>query len=153
MSQSGPFRCINMLIKATVGATIYTIGVVEGFDIQLGYEGGAEPYYGSRIRKHSAGSKTITFSLTRWYYTDATQENLLFTLFQNEIEFDLEGDLITNQGVPIGGGETSNAVIEINDARLYKWRPRTGKADDIIGEEASGQATDWTVTIVDTGGE
>jgi hypothetical protein len=142
-----------MLIKATVGSTIYTIGVVEGFDIQLGYEGGAEPYYGSRIRKHSAGSKTITFSLTRWYYTDATQENLLFTLFQNEIEFDLEGDLITNQGVPIGGGETSNAVIEINDARLYKWRPRTGKADDIIGEEASGQATDWTVTIVDTGGE
>lgn len=150
MSQSGPFRCINMLIKATVGTTVYVIGVVEGFDIQLGYEGGAEPYYGSRVRKHSAGSKTCTFSITRWYYTDATQENLLFNLFLNEIQFELEGDLITNSGVPIGGGATSNAVISITNARLYKWRPRTGKADDIIGEEASGQATDWVVTIIPT---
>ena len=142
---AGPYRCINMLVKATVGVTVYTIGVVEGFDINLGYEGGAEPYYGSRVRKHSAGSKTASFSITRWFFADATQESLLLDLFLNETLFTLEGDLIDNSGNPI-----SNTKVSITNARLYKWRPRTGRADDIIGEEASGQATDWSMQVVNT---
>jgi hypothetical protein len=142
---AGPYRCVNMLIKATVGVTEYTIGVVEGYDINLGYEGGAEPYYGSRIRKHSAGSKTVTFSLTRWFYTDTAQEDLLLDLMDAETEFTIEGSLIDNSGVAI-----SNTSVTITGCRLYKWRPRTGRADDIIGEEASGQATNWTFGVEPT---
>ena len=142
---AGPYRCINMRIQATVGTTTYIIGVVEGYDIQLGYEGGAEPYYGSRTRKHSAGSKHATFSITRWFYADATQENLLLDLFLNETEFTLKGDLINNAGTPIATTEVS-----LSNCRLYKWRPRTGAADDIIGEEAQGEAIDWTSSVVHT---
>jgi hypothetical protein len=142
MTQSGPFRCINMRLVATVGGTDYTLSVVEGYDIQMGYEGGAEPYYGSRTRKHSAGSKTATFSITRWFYSDAGQENLLLDLFLNETEFTLTGDLIDNNGTPIATTE-----ISLTQCRLYKYRPRTGAADDIIGEEASGEAINWTTDV------
>lgn len=141
----GPYRCINMVVKATVGSTVYTIGVVEGFDISLGYKGGPETYYGSRVAKHSAGSKESSFSITRWFYTDATQEALLLDLFLNETEFSLEGDLIDNNGVAI-----ANTQVKITGARLYKWRPRTGKADDVIGEEASGSATNWSTDVQST---
>lgn len=145
---AGPYRCTNMVVKITNGSTVYTVGVVEGFDIQIGYEGGAEPYYGSRIRKHSAGSKTATFSITRWFYTDATlsgghtQESLLLDLFLSEVEFSLEGDLQDNAGVAI-----PHTQIMLTGCRLYKYRPRTGHADDIIGEEGSGQATNWTTDV------
>ena len=151
--QAGPFRCINMRIIITVGVTPYTIGVVEGYDIQMGYEGGAEPYYGSRTRKHSAGSKTPTFSITRWFYADAQQENLLLDLFLNETEFTLEGDLITNAGVLIAttaAPTVSVTKISLTGCRLYKYRPRTGAADDIIGEEASGEATNWVNDVIKT---
>lgn len=143
--QVGPFRCINMRIVVTVDATQYTLSVVEGYDISLGYEGGAEPFYGNRVRKHSAGSKTATFSITRWFYSDAEQENLLLDLFLNENEFTLTGDLISNNSVPI-----PTTTITLNNCRLYKYRPRTGAADDIIGEEASGEALDWTTDVQGT---
>ncbi len=143
--QSGPFRCTNMLVSLTSGGTTYTVGVVEGFDINMGYAGGAEPYYGSRIRKHSAGSKEATFSITRWFYADTGQENLLLDLFLAETEFSLEGDLQTNAGVPI-----PNTQLQLTGCRMYKYRPRTGHADDIIGEEASGQATNWSTNVQHT---
>lgn len=142
VTQSGPFRCINMKLAITSGSTTYVLGVVEGFDMQLGYEGGAEPYYGSRVRKHSAGSKNATFSITRWFYSDTGQQDLLMDLFQAETEFSLIGSLIDNAGVAIATTSTT-----LTGCRLYKWRPRTGAADDIIGEEASGEATDWSTTI------
>ena len=142
MTQAGPFRCINMRLVITSGLSSYTLGVVEGFDMQLGYEGGAEPYYGSRVRKHSAGSKNATFSITRWFYSDTGQQDLLMDLFQAETEFTLVGDLIDNAGSPIATTSTT-----LTGCRLYKWRPRTGAADDIIGEEASGEATNWSTTI------
>jgi hypothetical protein len=134
-----------MLVKLNYGGTLYTIGVVEGFDINLGYAGGAEPYYGSRIKKHSAGSKEATFSITRWFYSDTGQENLLLDMFLNEVEFDLEGDLQTNAGVPIPFTQ-----LKLTGCRDYKYRPRTGHADDIIGEELSGHATNWTTDVQHT---
>ena len=143
--QSGPFRCTNMLVKLTYGGTTYIVGVVEGYDINIGYKGGAEPYYGSRIRKHSAGSKEATFAITRWFYSDAGQENLLLDMFLNEVEFSLEGDLQTNDGVAI-----PHTQIQLTGCRGYKYRPRTGHADDIIGEEMSGQATNWSTDIQKT---
>lgn len=136
---AGPYRCVNMVITVTVGSTEYTIGVVEGLDIDLSYIGGTEPIYGSRKRRHSAGSKMASFTLTRWYYADTGQEDLLFNLFDNETEFALTGSLLDANDSPV-----SNTTVTITGCRLYRWRPRTGGADDIIGEEASGQGTDWT---------
>jgi len=138
---AGPYRCTNLVILITRGIeTPIPVGVVEGFDIDLGYEGGAEPIYGSRIRRHSAGSKTATFSLTRWFYADTGEEDLLLDLLESEEEFTLTGELVDNEGHQVPNQKT----ITLTGCRLYRWRPRTGGADDIIGEEASGQATDWS---------
>jgi hypothetical protein len=138
----GPYRATNLVIVITDTNGDHTIGVCEGLDIDLGYEGGAEPVYGSRTRKHSAGSKTVTFTLTRWFYADSYLEDLLLDLFQSEEEFTLKGSLITNAGVPI-----ANTSVTITGCRLYRWRPRTGGPDDIIGEEASGQGTGWSIDV------
>lgn len=140
---AGPYRCVNMKVSIISGSTTYVVGVVEGFDINVGYKGGAEPYYGSRTPKVSAGSYEATFNLTRWFYTDAKQEQLLLDLFLGEVDFTLEGSLVDNTGTPI-----SNTTIMLTGCRMMKWRPRTGHADDIIGEEGSGVATGWTLTGV-----
>jgi hypothetical protein len=134
-----------MVVKVTVDSTEYTLGVVEGLDIDVRYEGGAEPIYGSRIRRHSAGSKHATFTITRWFYSDAKQEALILDLFLNESIFTLEGSLQDNSGNPI-----TNTSIKLTGCRLYRYRPRTGRADDIIGEEGSGEATDWTMNVANT---
>jgi hypothetical protein len=146
---AGPYRCVNMKVQIVSGSTTYTVGVVEGFDINTGYKGGAEPYYGSRTPKVSAGSFEATFNLTRWFYTDAKQEQLLLDLFLGEVDFTLTGSLVTN-GTSGDSGMTdiSNTTITLTGCRIMKWRPRTGHADDIIGEEASGVATGWTLTGV-----
>lgn len=142
---TGPYRCTNLVVKITTPAGEVIVGVVEGIDIDLSFAGGPEPHYGSRIKKHSAGSKSATFTITRWFYTDEGQEDLLLDLFDGEIEFDLEGSLETNAGVAI-----PNTSIKLTCCRIYRWRPRTGGADDIIGEEASGSALDWTITVLPT---
>lgn len=136
------YRCTNLKIVVTVGATNYTIGVCEGMDIDLSYEGGAEPVYGNRTRQHSAGSKVVSFSLTRWFYADTGQQDLLLDLFDAETSFTIEATLVTNAGADI-----ANTSVKLTGCRLYRWRPRTGGADDIIGEEASGQATGWTLDV------
>lgn len=138
----GPFRCVNMVVSVSLtGGSTYTVGVVEGMDIQIGYAGGAEPHYGSRTRKHSAGSKEVSFTITRWYYSDSHQEDLLLNLITNETEFSLSGSLVDKDGSAI-----SNTTLQITGCRLYKYRPRTGGADDIIGEEGSGQGTGWSIS-------
>jgi len=136
------YRCVNLKIIITVGSTPYTIGVAEGMDFDLGYEGGAEPVYGSRTRVHSAGSKTITFSITRWFHADSGQEDLLLDLFDNETTFTITGSLIDNAGAAV-----ATSSVTLTGCRLYRWRPKTGGADDILGEEASGQATGWTIDV------
>jgi len=140
---TGPYRCTNFVLKITDEAHPegIVVGVVEGSDIDFGYEGGPEPTYGTRIKKHSAGSKRVTFTITRWYYSHEDSEDLLLDLFTGEEEFTLEGYLIDNAGNTI-----ANTTIKLLHCRLYRWRPRTGGADDIIGEEASGSATDWDFT-------
>lgn len=139
---AGPYRCTNMVITITVGEDEYVLGVVEGLDIDLSYAGGPEPVYGSRTRRHSAGSKIATFTLTRWFYADSDQEDLLLDLFDEETTFTLKGSLVDADGVAI-----ANTSITITGCRLYRWRPRTGGADDIIGEEASGSGTGWTIDV------
>lgn len=134
----GPFRCVNMVITVVIGVTTYTIGVVEGMDIQLGYAGGAEPYYGSRTRKHSAGSREVSFTITRWYYADAAQEDLFLNMITDETIFTLSGALVDKDGISI-----TNTTLTLTGCRLYKYRPKTGGADDVIGEEGNGQGTGW----------
>ena len=145
MTQAGPYRCTNMKIELVSGGTTFIVGVVDGYDINLSYEGGPEPHYGSRIQHHSAGCKKATVSMSRWFYTDAGQEDLLLNLFQAETEFTLRGTLQDNAGVAI-----ANTGVVITGVRLYKWRPKTGSANDIIGEEAQGEGTDWTIQVVKT---
>lgn len=137
---AGPFRCVNMVVSIVTDEGTFTVGVVEGMDINLEYVGGTEPVYGTRTQKHSAGSKKATFSLTRWYFADEGQEDLLYRIFNEEMEFTLSGTLNDPQDeTPLNG-----TLLTLTGCRLYKWRPRTGGADDIIGEEASGSATGWT---------
>lgn len=138
---AGPYRGVNMVLRVQIGSTWYTVGVVEGSDIDFGYEGGPEAYYGSRTKMHSAGSKRISFTITRWYYTDDDQEDLLLDLFTGETSFTLEGYLVDKDGTQI-----SDTTISLSSCRLYGWKPRTGAADDIIGEEARGHALDWDFT-------
>lgn len=139
------YRCTNMVLVITCGGTDYTLSVVEGLDISIGFEGGPEPTYGTRTKSHSVGSKAASFTITRWFYSDPTQEDLLLDLFNGELEFTLKGSLITNAGVAI-----PNTTIQLNNCLIYRWAPRTGSADDIIGEEGRGWALDWTITVEPT---
>lgn len=136
---AGPFKCTSFKIQIMeAGVGTVTIGVAEGFDIDLSYEGGVEHRYGSRIGEHAVGGKTATFSLRRWYMSD-TDKDLLYDLFNDELVFTLTGEL---DGV-------SNSQISLSGCRIYRWRPRTGGANDIVGEEASGEALDWSSEIAD----
>lgn len=138
---AGPYRGVNLVLQIDSNGGFVTVGVVEGSDIDFGYEGGPEACYGTRTKSHSAGSKRITFTITRWYYTDSGQQDLLLDLFNNETTFVLQGYLVDKDGVQI-----ANTTIKLTGCRLYRWHPRTGGADDILGEEASGSATGWDFT-------
>jgi len=138
---AGPYRGVNLVLQIDSNGGFVTVGVVEGSDIDFGYEGGPEACFGTRIKSQSAGSKRISFTLTRWYYTESGAQDLLLDLFKNETTFSLQGYLVDKDGVQI-----ANTTIKLTGCRLYRWHPRTGGADDIIGEEASGFATDWDFT-------
>lgn len=135
---AGPYRGVNLVLQIDSNGGFVTIGVVEGSDIDFGYEGGPESCYGTRTKSHSAGSKRISFTITRWYYTEAGKQDMLLDLFDNETTFSLQGHLIDKDGVQI-----ANTTIKLTGCRLYRWHPRTGGAEDILGEEASGFATGW----------
>jgi hypothetical protein len=136
-----------MLLQITVGSTVYTIAVVEGMDIQLEWNGGTEPHYGSDIEVHSRGTRKATFDVTRWYFSDTHKEGLFFSLFENETKFTLSGLLQDNAGNPVPS-QGNQATIAITNCMVYKFKPVTGAANDVIGEEASGSATNWITTII-----
>jgi len=138
---AGPYRGHNLVLEVVVDGQTYTVGLVDGTDMDFGFEGNPEPVYGQRTKVHNLGTKRVTFTITRWYYADDDQEDLLLDLFLNETPFSLSGYLIDNAGTPI-----SDTTITLVDCMIYRWRPRTGGADDILGEEASGSALDWDFT-------
>jgi hypothetical protein len=119
----------------------FIVGVVEGADITIGYKGGAEPIYGTRIPVVSVGSFEVSFSLTRWYFADDSQRDLLLNLMEGELNFTMQGQLYDNSGAAV-----PNSVIKITGCRILKYRPRMGGADDIIGEEATGVGTNWDIS-------
>jgi len=134
---AGPYRCTNMVIKIDGN----TVGVVEAFDIDLSFEGGVEPYFGSRTGKHAKGGKRATFTLRRWFMADADTD-LLWDLFNLELPFSLSGELIDNAGASV-----ANSKSTLSDCQIYRWRPRTGAAGDIVAEEASGEAVNWSSEV------
>lgn len=138
---AGPYRGVNLVLQIDSNGGFVTVGVVDGSDIDFGYEGGPEACYGTRVKSHSAGSKRIPFTVTRWYYTDSGQQDLLLDLFKNETEFTLQGYLVDKDGIQI-----SNTKIKLTGCRIYRFHLRTGGADDILGEEGSGWATNWDFT-------
>jgi len=127
---SGPFKCKRMRI--TIGSD--TLGVVEAYDIELIREGGVTPHYDSETGKHAVGTKHATFRLRRWYYTDTGQEALLYDLMQSETPFNMSGEITS----------VSGSKITLSACLIYSYSPRTGGANDIIAEEARGEALDWS---------
>ena len=139
----GPYRCVNMVLKIYTASAPsgYVLGVVEGADIQLDYKGSADPVYGCRIPIISLGAYEVTFTITRWYFADDSQKDLLLNLFASETSFSLSGQLYDNTGTSV-----SNSKLTITGCKIMKYRPKTGAANDIIGEEASGSGTNWDLT-------
>jgi len=131
---AGPFKAKRMTINI---AGAGTVGVVEGLAIELIKEGGIEFYYGSETGKHAKGTRHATFSIRRWFMTD-TDTDLLYDLFNDDIPFTLTGALI---GV-------ANSTVSLSDCEIYRYRLVTGTANDIVAEEASGEAVDWTGTNI-----
>jgi hypothetical protein len=129
------------IYTASNPSTGYTLGVVEGADIQMSYKSSADPIYGCRIPIVSLGAYEVTFTITRWYFADDTQRDLLLNLFASETSFSLEGQLYDNTGTVV-----TNSKLKIIGCKIDKYRPRTGSANDIIGEEASGKGTNWDLS-------
>lgn len=125
---AGPFKCTVMLLKIFGN----TVGVVEGASIELEIEGGIEHTYGAREGHHAAGGKRATFSLRRWFMSD-TDTDLLYDLFNDEIPFTLSGEIDGQAG----------STIELSNCKIYRWRPVMGGPNDIVAEEASGEAVSW----------
>ena len=133
---AGPYKCKRMRI--VVGTT--TLGVVEAYDIELIREGGVTPHYDSETGKHAVGTRHATFRLRRWFYADSGEENLIYDLFQGDgvdpDHFDMSGEL---SGV-------AGSRITLISCCIYSYAPRTGGANDIVAEEARGEAIDWFKT-------
>lgn len=136
---TGPFKCKRMRVivnHPVLGAV--TVGVVEGLSIELIKEGGLEYYYNSEVGAHAKGTRHATFTIRRWFWTDLTalgteDKDLLFDMFNDDHVFNLVGDL----------KDDINARITLSACQIYRWRPVTGTANDIIAEEAIGEAVDW----------
>jgi hypothetical protein len=140
---TGAYRCTDLKITATVNGLNYICDVVTAFDCDFSYEGGSEPVYGQRSPKHSAGSKAIKFALTRMFYADSGNESLFLDLFTGEDEFTLTTNLIDKSGVDIAG-----TAVQLIDCRVYNYKPIMGNANDVLGEQISGEGLNWDLSGV-----
>lgn len=122
-------------LRVTVAGV--TVGVVEGLSIELIKEGGVEFYYDSETGMHAKGTRHATFSIRRWFKTD-TDTDLLYDLFNDDIPFTLTGQITGVTG----------STITLSDCEIYRYRLVTGTANDIVAEEASGEAVDWAGTDI-----
>ena len=131
---AGPYRCTNMLVKVDGN----TVGVVTGMDIRLTKEGGTVDHvYGSETGFITFGGKRGTFTLNRWYMVSTEDTDLLYDLFNSSSTFTLSGEI---NGV-------SNTSITLTGCKAGSWRPITGDANSLIGEEITGESTGWSSTI------
>ena len=122
-------KCKDLRIK--IDGTI--VGVVESAGIELGYEGGTEPTYDADSPSHAIGTKKASFSIRRWLGVDSDKD-LLFDLFNQKLPFSMSSEV----------KNTNDTKLTLSNCKLYRWRYIMGSANDIVGEEASGEATDWS---------
>lgn len=141
MNQNFNFKCLNLSLVVKYDGKEYTLGCVEGTNFSMGREGAPEPYYGSVTKRHSIGTKKGSLTISRWYYVDEGQESLLLDMFNDKTVFDLTGSLIEEDGTPI-----DNTSITFKDCVIYNWNPKTGGADDTLGEEAEVHFLDWDIS-------
>lgn len=135
---AGPYTCNSMTVKVQgAGDTEKTLGVVVGLDIELSKEGGVQHRYGSVTGKHVRGGEKATFRAQRWYMSDADTD-LLFDLFNDDIEFSLTGEIAGHAG----------SELYLNSCMGYRYRLITGDANSVVGEEVSGEATSWEGTNI-----
>ena len=134
-SVGGPFKAKRMRItvKENLTGTEYVLGVVEGLDMRMIKEGGVVPHYDSETGKHAVGYKHATFRIRRWFKTDAGKGNLLFDMMNNETLFNLKGEITNKAG----------SLLELSGCLIYEYGPVTGGANDIVSEEARGEAVSW----------
>lgn len=136
------FVYINHAGLGSGGSSDIFLGIVEGLSIELIKEGGIEFYYASETGKHAKGTRHATFTIRRWFGADETavKRGLLYELFNGDIPFSLIAK-VDDQG---------DMMVFLSDCEIYRWRPITGTANDIIAEEAVGEAVDWTSGTVIT---
>ena len=134
------YRDTNYKIDIDVAGSVSTLNATS-FDCSVEYVGEANAHYGSRIKSHSAGSKIVKFTLTRMFYDGGSNEALLIGLFRDETEFDFDTYIVDKDGV------SKNLVtLSFDNCRIYGWKQVTGAPDDIIGEQITGYATDFSYT-------
>lgn len=134
---ASPYKCKKMRVTIYHTGMSYTLGVVEGYDIELIKEGGVTPYYDSETGKHAVGTRHATFRLRRWFKADDSNTDLIYDLFNDETHFDLWGEL----------NDVAGSRIILSDCLIYRYAPRTGGANDIIAEEGTGEARDYSSNI------
>jgi hypothetical protein len=128
----GPFKAVNALVK--VNGT--TVGCIEGFDPSLQWDGGIEHFYGSLTGRHAIGGKKATFTARRWLMAD-DDTDLFYDLMNGKVPFSLSGEI---DGL-------ANSQLSLSNCIAYGYKHRYGSAGDIVGEEISGEAVDWSATI------
>ena len=126
----GPYKCVNVTV--TVHGT--TVGVLESLTMEFEREGGVEHVYGTETGKHAVGGKKATFSARRWFWTD-TDDDLFVDLFENKTAFSLTAQI---------AGVAASQIL-VSDCLAYRLRPVFGAPNDKVGEEITGEATEWTL--------
>lgn len=131
-----PFTAKQMRLVITSPIGNYTVGVVEMIDLQPLRESNVEHRYGLRgtqpDNRHKVGMKRARFTIRRWFKTDPNQGKVFYDLHDNDIEFTLKEYVKDSSGF-VG--------LILNGCMSYDYRLITGTANDIVGEEISGEAT------------
>lgn len=139
---SSPVTAKQMRLSLSANGSVYTVAVVEMIGIELLREGGVEHRYGLRGTepddRHKVGQKRAKFTLRRWFKSDPNQGNLFYNIHNNDLPFTLR-EYIKNS--------SDFAGLSIGECSSYDYREITGTANDIVGEEISGEGTIWDKII------
>lgn len=135
------YRGVNLNTVITFNGVNYTIAGIMGAEIDLAYSGGADSCYSTRVKAVSAGSRKVFFIITRLFCSDTPNMDLFVNLFKRRELFDMGTNLLDKDGVLI-----SNTYVILKNCKIYGWKQITGGANDTIGEQIKGYATDWDIT-------
>lgn len=132
---TSPYVGKKLRVTIKSGADTYILGVVEMMELEVLRDGKVEHYYHDN-RKHSVGMKRVRFRVRRWFKSDQSDRtNLLYNLHLNNTTFDLSEFLKDITGTFVG--------LTLNDCVIYRYAEVTGSANDVVAEEASGEALVW----------